>query len=435
MDIVKKNLISILCGVVALLAIFAIPLFISGQQKDLQTKLNARLATQTAIQQIQNKQRHLPIVSTDPNATAPDLGVFPGPAVIKAGEEAIAQVQKQSVDLEQAAVEMNIHRLLVPGSLPNGGDTFKFQQAYNDEMRKVIPKKLDAATPPTEAEIKDTMAAKEKELTDKAPKNQANGEVFNKDALQSEIEQMRQNLPDDMRHSAAAEHKMYLAAEGALSIDPDLSSGGVAQAVTPEKVWLAQLGLWVQEDVVDAIAELNKDSKEVANSTVKQLIRLEVSPDRDIYVLPGAAGGPGATPGVPTPLGQPAPSPVATNSVTDALPKDFTVSPTGRVCNGVFDVVQFTVTLNVQASDVNRVIQGLEKNRLLTVYQSEVQAVNSGALQQDGYFFGPNPMVTLTLKCEELFLRRWTRPLMPPEIKQFLNVQEPPPAQPTAMAN
>jgi hypothetical protein len=98
----------------------------------------------------------------------------------------------------------------------------------------------------------------------------------------------------------------------------------------------------------------------------------------------------------------------------------------------VFDVVHFTVCMNVQASDVNKVIQGLEKNRLLTVYQSDVESVNSAAVQQDGYFFGPNPVVTLTVKCEELFLRSWTKPLMPPPIKLFLNVQEP---QPTAMAN
>jgi hypothetical protein len=436
MDIVKKNLLSILCGVVAVAAILAIPLYINAQKKDLQTQLDARKATHASIQQIQGRQRHLPIVSTDPNATAPDLGVFPGPAVIKAGEDAIAQVQKQSTDLEQAAVKMNVHTPLLPGSLPVPMDTFKFQQAYGDEMRKAIPVKLDAATPPTDAEIKDKIAQKEKELTDLAPKNNANGEVFDKDKLQNEIDQMHATLPDQLRRAAATEHKLYMAADGALSVDPDISTGGMAQAVTPEKVWLAQLGLWVQQDVVDAIVDLNKNSKAVADSTVKQVVRIEVSPDRDIYVLPSGTGatGTGAT-ATPSPLGQAAASPVAANAATDPLPRDFSVSPTGRVCNGVFDVVQFSVALNVQASEVNKVIQGLERNRLLTVYQSDLQAVNSLELQQDGYYFGPHPMVTLTLKCEELFLRSWTRPLMPPAIKQYLNVQEPAPAQPTAMAN
>ena len=434
MDIVKKNILSILCGVVAILAILAIPLYISGEQKKLNADLKSRAATYTSIQQIQGKQRHLPIVSTDPNATAPDLAVFPGPAVIKAGEDAIAQVQQQSTDLEKAATKLNVHTPLVAGSLPVPLDQFKFQHAYNDELHTVIPQKLDAANPPTDADIKEKIAQKEKEYTDAAPKNNATGEVFDKDKLQNQIDQMHQTLPDELRRAAATEHKLYMAPEGALSADPDIATGGGMQSLTPEKVWLAQLGLWVQEDVADAIVDLNKDSKAVADSTVKQLIRIEVSPDRDIYVLPSGTGATGTPTPAPSAAGQPA-SPIAANSATDALPKDFSVSPTGRVCNGVFDVVQFSVALNVQASDVNKVIQGLQRNRLLTVYQSDLQAVNSVELQQDGYYFGPHPMVTLTLKCEELFLRNWTRPLMPPSVKQFLNVQELPPAQPTAMAN
>jgi hypothetical protein len=433
MDIVKKNLLSILCGVVAIAAVLAVPLYINGQKSDLQKQLQARATTHADIQKIQSKGRHLPIVSTDPNTTAPDLPVFPGPAVIKAGQDAIAQVSKQSLELEQTANKMNVHTLLVQGSLPVPTDTFRFQQAYSDEVHKVIPQKLDAATPPNEAEIKDKVAQEEKRLTDAAVKNNATGEVYDKEKLQSEIDHMHAELPDQLRQEAATRHKMYMVPEGALSSDPDISSGGMAQAVTPEKVWLAQLGLWVQEDVVDAIVDLNKDSAKVADSTVKQLVRIDISPDRDIYVMPSAAT-PAGSPAAPPQLGQTA-SPVATNSATDPLPKDFSVSPTGRVCNGVFDVVQFTVTLNVQATDVNKVIQGLERNRLLTVYQSDLQAVNSVGLEQDGYYFGPHPMVTLTLKCEELFLRSWTRPLMPPGIKQYLNVQETPPAQPTAMAN
>jgi hypothetical protein len=329
---------------------------------------------------------------------------------------------------------MNVRKPLVPDSLPVPADTFKFQQTYTDEMRKGIPQRLNSAMPPTDAEIKDKMDAEEKKMRDDAPKNQANGEVFNKDALENAIAQRRAVLPDEMRVAAATQHKLYMVPDSALSIDPDISSGGVAQAVTPQKVWLAQLGLWVQEDVVDAIVDLTKNSKAVADSPVKQLIRIDVSPDMDIYVLPAATPAAGS-PAAPSPLGQPAASPVAANSATDPLPKDFTVSPTGHVCNGVFDVVQFTVSMNVRAADVNKVIQGLERNRLLTVYQSDIQTVNSVEVQQDGYFFGPDPVVTLTVKCEELFMRNWTRPLMPQPVKQFLNVQEPPPAQPTAMVN
>ena len=73
----------------------------------------------------------------------------------------------------------------------------------------------------------------------------------------------------------------------------------------------------------------------------------------------------------------------------------------------------------------------MQKGRLLTVYHSDIVVVNSLAKEQEGYFYGPVPVVTLTLRCEELFMRSWTRPLMPPSIKQYLNVQEAPAARPS----
>jgi len=187
----------------------------------------------------------------------------------------------------------------------------------------------------------------------------------------------------------------------------------------------------VQQDVVNSIIELNKASKSVSESRVKQLIGIEIAFGSDIYTMPTAPTGATAA---PTPVGQAGASPVAANTSTDPLPKDISVSPTGHVCNGVFDVVHFTVCMHVQASDVNRVIQELERNRLLTALQSDVIAVNSLEEKEDGFLYGPQPVVTLTLKCEELFLRNWTRPLMPQPVKTLLNVQEPP-AQATASAN
>src|SRR5882724_11982106 len=97
MEIVKKNLFSIICGVIALAAIAAIPTFISTQQKALQKTLDARAATYKQLSDLQSKQRRLPVVSTDPNAQAPEMSAFPNEKVIEAGKAAIAKVQAQSL--------------------------------------------------------------------------------------------------------------------------------------------------------------------------------------------------------------------------------------------------------------------------------------------------------------------------------------------------
>jgi len=427
MEIVKKNMLSIICGVIALLAIAAIPLFIRSQQTALQTKLKERETTFTKLNEVLHKPRHLPVVNADANAAVPELNGFPAEPVIKSGKEAIAKVQAQSMELEKAANEMNKHTLLVPGSLPNPTDTFAFQRSYEEELDKKIKTILQSTTPPVPQEIEAQKTELKKRLEAQAEKNEK-GEMLFKDTVEADIAAKLAELPENLKKNAASQFKMYM---NAAALDRASSISGTSNGMTTllpaEEIWLAQMGLWVQQDVCKAIADANAQSKQVATSPVKELVAIEIPHGREIYVLPGGASA------TPTPMGAAPASPVATNGPTDELKKDFSASPTGRVSNGVFDVVHFTVCMNVDATQVNRIIKELQRGRLLTVYQADIVVVNSLEKQQDGYFYGPVPVVTLTLRCEELFMRSWTRPLMPQPIKQFLNVQEPPPS--TAMLN
>ena len=207
--------------------------------------------------------------------------------------------------------------------------------------------------------------------------------------------------------------------------------------MTPDAntIWYAQMMLWVEQDVTAAISDVNKNSKDVNHSPVKQLVALAIPSDETMYAIPSASANAAASSGSSSGTAAPAPtSNVPANSDTDPLPKDYSISPTGRACNGVFDVVHFTLQLKVNSADIGRVINELERGRLITVYQTDVQSVNPAADAQDGYLLGDNPVAQITLQCEELFFRDWTKPLMPPAIQQLLNVSQPaaPAAQPTA---
>lgn len=431
LEISKRYWVIIVCCVLMIAAMIAIPAFVSGQQALLQQQLNSRKTVDDKILQVLHQQRHQPVVSPDSDAAAPLLTEFPNQHVIEAGENAIKGVQSQSMQLKDDSVQINVHKLLVPGSLPVPQDPYQFQRVY---LKQFIPDKqtpsefqaiLNAATPPTKEEIDLRAAQETQKLTDAQPHNAATGEVYNQEALKQSIDQMLATLPEQMRQEAATQHKMYMA-PSALSIQPQLAPAAQGAAtVIPdaEAIWLAQMGLWIQQDVVSAIDKLNSASTNVETSPVKQLVQIYVPPDRSMYVLPGGAEG-GATP-APQPAA-PGASVVAAISDTDPFPRDYAASVTGRVCNGVFDVAQFYVVVNVQAPDVERVIQELERNRLITVLQSEVQAVNSSAMQLQGFYFGKTPIVTLTLRCEELFMRDWTHTLMPATIKAFLNVDQQP---------
>jgi hypothetical protein len=426
LEVAKKNWVSITFGVLALLAVIAVPTFVNSQRDALQKTLDDQKAVHESLKKLLDKSRHEPTVSLDPDATAPEMPRFPNVTVIDYGQKTIKHVQDQSLLLKDQAVRMNVRQPLVAGALPTTRDPFQFQQIYLKQFTTVIPAALQSATPPTDEEIKARADKETERLTKEAPHDAATGDVFNKDALQNQINQMLGRLPEEMRQEAATKHRMYVAPT-AMSLHPDLAGGkGVNVAPSAQSIWLAQVGLWLQQDLVAAIQELNRNSKLVETSPVKAIVGINISPNLDLYVVPAAAAG--ATPGAAQPgagANGATASSIPTNGDADPIPKDYTVSPTGRTCNGIFDVVSFTVVLNVQATDLGRVIQAIERDRLITVTQTDVQAVNSAAMRQEGYYFGRNPVVTLTMKCEADFLRDWTRPLMPKEIKQYLNVLDP----------
>ena len=422
MEIVKKNVVSIVCGVIAVLAVASFFYPTPAIQASAKKKLDQQAETYTQLTTLQGKPRHWPNVTQDPNATPQDLKEFPGPKVIESGLAQVKQVQDQSLALKDRAIKMNEHKLLVPDSLPNPSNSYDFQKAYVlryqfDENPNSFQKMLNSVTPPTEDEIGREAQRREDKIKADAPKK-ADGSFFDETQVNQQIADMKAKLAEQMRQAAAHQHKLYMAPE-ALPKHPALAGeAGAIKAPEPEDVWYAQMGLWIQEDVIKSVAALNAQSKDMENSPVKQIVQIMAAPpDKSMYVLSTTAAAGADSSGGAT-------SPIPANSDADPLPKDYATSPTGRVCNGVFDVAHFKVVLNVQAADIDRVISELEHDKFLTVFQASVQAINSVAKRQEGYYFGSHPIVTLSLDCEELFMRDWSRKLMPQTVKQYLNVQE-----------
>src|SRR5450432_2218937 len=86
-DVLKKNLFSIICGVVAILAGLALYWPISGMYIGLQTELTGRIQVGQNVAGIAKMPRNQPQLS--PDATTPEpLPGFPTQAVIDAASEA-----------------------------------------------------------------------------------------------------------------------------------------------------------------------------------------------------------------------------------------------------------------------------------------------------------------------------------------------------------
>src|SRR6185369_1179036 len=98
MAIVKKNLFSIILGVVAILAFAAKFYPLGGMVDKLKTDATAHAAEADKIKSLANKQRNLPIIK--PGTSEPEpLPTFPTAAAVAAAHEATDLVAKAAEDV------------------------------------------------------------------------------------------------------------------------------------------------------------------------------------------------------------------------------------------------------------------------------------------------------------------------------------------------
>src|SRR3978361_2290067 len=102
MDLVKKNIVSIIFGVIALAAIVVAFTMLPSSKAALQTKLDARKATHEQWAALQTKNRPLPSVNPD-SPTQENLSGFPNQKIIDQGTAVVAEVEKESNAIRDAA--------------------------------------------------------------------------------------------------------------------------------------------------------------------------------------------------------------------------------------------------------------------------------------------------------------------------------------------
>ncbi len=436
MELVKKNLVSIICGAVALLAIVALFWPISGYYAELQAKANTRKDVYSSLKGILDKQRSRPITDLESPEPKP-LEQFPNQLVIDRGKAVTDLVKSESVAMLDLAVKMNQRKPLTEGALPNGKSYVAqvFRRDYNravllelftllgntptggnvatnpdpraieDAKKAYIWQVMKAGFPPTEMQIQAERAKAEAEIKQKTAFD-GRGQPINAAQIQAELQEALPKVADRLKSEAAKSCQVYIDPTS-LHVNLALNSGGPTATPEATVIFNAQVGLWIQEDVAHAIGSANKDSKSVVDSPVKHLVKIDV-PDEIFRLLPAG----------PMPEGMPAVS----NDPSVKPPVNYALSPTGRTSNGVYDVVPFTVKLNVDAEQIPRVLQELSRNKFLTVTNCNITTVDSELMHASGYFYGDKPVVTLDLQCEALILRKWTEPLMPLHVKQALGL-------------
>jgi hypothetical protein len=428
MDIVKKNLISIICGVVALMALVAVFVWpLDGYYETLKTKAENRAKVQAKVSTLLGKTRTVPVFDPN-NPTATNLPAFPSETIIKRGKAAQQGVAGTSENVVSLAVQINEqgHGLVVPNSLPSPISqpvAIRFRRGLQDALDHLRTDELLAGIPPTPEEFSNRAdilwkgMQKDIIIVDNQPTNL--------DQVMARYQDRINKLPDEMKAEMATKNKMYIDPLAVMRVSPSLPADG--NSPSRESIWWSQVSFWITRDIATAIKDVNAKSATVSDSPVKNLLALNIPED---FFPPGVAalamqaapiGGRGAE----TPVE--GATPPVTGGLPDAtlpLPDGSAQTPTKRISNNLFDVVQFKMTLDIEADKIPLFLKTLATNRFITVTRMEMNPVDSQLKQILGYVYGPRPVVTLDLDCEALFLRKWTLNYMPLSIRKALGVPD-----------
>ncbi|MFI5380302.1 MAG: hypothetical protein ACHRHE_13465 [Tepidisphaerales bacterium] len=437
MQIVKKNILAIICGVVALLSIVAIFWPINGKYEEIVQQLQQSARTNQDLVNIkrQGLDCRLPIV--DPQKTeAPQLEGFPTEKVYKVGIEVVKKMQEQSAELMARAIADNRRVPIEPRALPtyrDGSAKATFKDRYYMYIEALKGKDaLNALPPPAPKDVTDEYNRRWNEWLMKVP---ATAGVRDPQVLQQLQTDFNRDVVPALAGSVAKTRAesctIYLSA-GGIYVHPGVPAAGSPQSATLNDVWAAQIGYWIQSDICSAIATTNKSfSRPVAgrvtvpNACVKRLVRTIIDPS---YVTANGAVPFGSRNGMGEMV---APPMAALPGVTPAAPvqraptviRSFRSTFTGRVSNEVYEVVNFSFTVDIEAANCRALLANLTSGRFITVLSTHATGLDRGACQAAGLLYGPEPVVQMTVNAEAVFFHAWTKDLMPSTVASALEMQ------------
>jgi hypothetical protein len=285
---------------------------------------------------------------------------------------------------------------------PRSHTLYKFAEAYLAAIDG-FQSQLHAGRPPNAAEVRAAQAdlSDRLESEDETPAPPA--------YLRSTIpRQAHAPLPIEPRHYAevtkARQIHCYADRD---SFDPILPETFMS-APTAEEIWFAQVALWIQQDVVAAIAELNEEAAAAhgAAACVEQM------PVKRIVHLPV--------------FGYLRADGLIHFHVRDAarrrVPSPIPAAWTGRVCDDDFDVVLFGLVVVVDQRDLLQLIDRISKRNLFCCTYASSAAPQDKA---EGYLYGTEPAICVSLEFEAYLARDIYAPLMPPAVRALLDVRQP----------
>jgi len=450
MQFIKTHLLSLLCGVAALAFIVVATM---GMLSD---------SVRAELEKRVNEARRIDGLASNPR----------NQAMIDEERRRGELFQREYNETLEEAYRINAREPLIAGVFPrpaNLSRPMEFVEEYKKAVRR-LPAKLDAGTVPTPEEIESARTDIEIEARDKSNESEEIGADdpfagsagggtyaaaapmgaggFNPYAGGGGMRPPMYGGPGGMRppvygggggpmmgapgvspaeqadprNDPAMRAAIAKARDIRMYIDPDtfyVSSIITAdRAPSEDQLWFAQMSLWIQEDVVSALAALNESAAATVGPTdapvekmpVKRLEQIRIEgyrlAEQSVPFPPSASLGGGTGGGAPA---------------TGTVARSFT----RRTSDDEFDMLRFQVVLWVDQRELLRVIDALTRQNFYQVVDVdfEVPAATDAQRTAGGYLYGGVPVVRATLAIEGYFARAVSRKWMPPMIVTMLGME------------
>jgi|GEM_PF-1983106 len=330
----------------------------------------------------------------------------------------------------EAARKLYTYEPLVPEAFPNGNDNARrlFRKQYGTAMDQLL-ERLVAGAPATRIDIEamsdkildEQYRARDKGLDSGAtpeaaalngPPRTAAG-VLTKAGAKENAEARAYIAAARKIYCYATPHGAAAAPNAIPSLDfhPGMADTGTVDAPLPEDVWMAQVGYWIQRDVIDAIVAVNNGAAEAAKDAgeerwvgimpVKDVVSIRLSGD---YVVSAEDEYVGALP-----AGYDAALPPGTSRTVY----------TRNVSDITYEVMQFTVKLVMDQRDIPMFVEHLTTNSFHTLLRAAYSAVPANR-DMLGKIYGSEPTVLVVMDFETVMLGEVFRGLMPDAICERL---------------
>lgn len=408
----KSNPITTLCAVVVVVSLgsFYYPIYWKGSQ--FRSELTSRQQTVSELESFESQSVQIPPAAPDEPPT--DTQMVINDAAINKLQRVYKQLESEYSEIYQEATRLNKagHEVMLSGLFPQPMDNsrqFRAREAYRDQFRSLY-EALNAGSKPGPEAVQEMLDQTESDLRSSYLLSET--ERLSEDQ-QRELRKRQAERLVDLYKQTASEHHVY--AEP-VKLDPRTGEwqtgpfqiGDWAKGRKPpmEDLWEGQMQLWIQQDLVRALRMVNN-----MQNPDTSLREVPVKRVKKMLVKPGYVGVPEGgriRGGVPDESKVQEIVEKMQQAKQSRLPADFTISPTGRKSNPVYDVRHAVLTLVIDSQRIPQLFNAISSVNFMTIIGMDITDVDEYEAMRDGYYYGSDDAVELDLTVETLWLRSWT---------------------------